>query len=115
MASCAGGLDLRGPGACGPCGSIAGGAGVLSCASKIGESSKPTEIAAKRRFMDRRLETSNSLIENQDGDVNLQVTFDDILTRHVLHPFKSADAEKSVFVHQASEISFKCRPDRELI
>jgi hypothetical protein len=55
--------------------------------------------------MDRRLETSNSLIENQDGDVNLQVTFDDILTRHMLHPFKSADAEQSVLVQQASDLS----------
>jgi hypothetical protein len=61
--------------------------------------------------MTEGLETSNSLIENQDGDVNLQVTFGDILTRHMLHAFKSADAQRSVLVHQGCEISFKFPPD----
>jgi hypothetical protein len=40
-----------------------------------------------------RLETLNSVIENQDADVNFQLAFGDILTRHVLHAFKFMSAE----------------------
>lgn len=87
--TCSGGLDLGGPGCRGTSGSTGGGAGVLCCASKIGDSSKATEIVTKTRFMGGKAGTLNRVIENQDWDMNLQLVFGDILTCHTLHPFKS--------------------------
>jgi hypothetical protein len=54
--------------------------------------------------------TSNSLIENQDGDVNLQVTFGDILTCHMLDAFKSADFQKSVLVIKDAKFPLNACP-----
>jgi len=69
--SCAGGLDLLGPGACGacgPCGSIGGPAGVLSCEGKTGENNKAIVVAIRKRFIGGKPATLDSVIQNQDSD-----------------------------------------------
>src|SRR5439155_23931811 len=72
----AGGLDLLGPGACGargPCGSIGGPAGVLSCAGKSGENNKAIVVAIRKRFIGGKPATLDSVIQNQDSDWNLHL------------------------------------------
>jgi hypothetical protein len=54
------------PTAGGPCGSIAGGAGVLTCAKQVALSNKATQTKVNARFMDGKAEKSSEVPENQD-------------------------------------------------
>src|SRR5262249_40510764 len=74
--SCAGALDLLGPGACGgcgPCGSSGGPAGVLSCAGNTGASNKAIVVAIRKRFIGGKPGTLDSVTQNQDSDWNLHL------------------------------------------
>ena|SRR5438128_10873144 len=73
--ACAGGFDFGAPGRCGGscCSPGGAGAGVFSCAPRIGANSKATETITRIRFMGEKAGNLNSAAQNQDSNLNLQL------------------------------------------
>jgi hypothetical protein len=122
--ACAGGLAFDGTAGNGPCGPTGGGAGVPCCAYDVDPSSNARQTKKRARFMGGKVEKSNEVIENQDWNLQSQVTLGQ--NRHNRCPRRSTSLVSgiggwSVFVpfaffafrRQGKEIKFQ--RDRELI
>jgi len=65
---------------------------VLSCACKNGANKEPRQTITTRRFMGEKAGKLNSVIENQDSDLNLESALWHTLTCRTLRTFKTGVA-----------------------